>query len=131
MADTHTASDPHMDSTPTPHVSYGKVWVMLLILTVLEYFYAMFLKDRFVILVFGLMFLASIKAILVALYFMHLKFEGKWVYIWLVPAGFLVCVFIGALYPDIGMQRSTWPDYSDEEAAVAPARPGPAANVRA
>jgi cytochrome c oxidase subunit 4 len=123
MTESHSPAGAHDDTTP--HVAYGKVWFALLVLTVLEYFYAAWKKDSFIVLVLGLMFLASVKAILVALYFMHLKFEGNWVYIWLIPAGFLVLVFIGALYPDIGMQRSIWPDYPDEEeAATAPAIPG-------
>jgi cytochrome c oxidase subunit IV len=129
MTETHAPTNAHDDSRP--HVAYGKVWFALLILTVLEYFYAARMKDTFVVLVLGLMFMASIKAILVALYFMHLKFEGKWVYVWLVPAAFLVLVFISALYPDIGMQSSSWPDYADQdEAATAPAIPDSAATLR-
>ena len=42
------------------------------------------------------MFWAIIKASLVGWYFMHLKFEGKWVYSMLVPAGILAAVFIFA-----------------------------------
>ncbi len=38
------------------------------------------LKDFFLILLVGLLLLAGIKAGLVGWYFMHLKFEGKWVY---------------------------------------------------
>ena len=48
------------------------------------------------------MFWAVIKASLVGWYFMHLKFEGKWVYFMLVPAGILAMILIFALIPDIG-----------------------------
>ena len=50
------------------------------------------------------MAMAIIKATLVGWYFMHLKFEGRWVYFMLVPAGILATIFVLALYPDIGMQ---------------------------
>ena len=53
------------------------------------------------------MFWAVIKACLVGWYFMHLKFEGKWVYYMLVPAGILAIVLIFALIPDIAMQPVT------------------------
>lgn len=108
------------------HAPYIKVWFALLILTLVEYFYAYFMSGRFLTLVLGLMFLACIKAGLVAWYFMHLKFEGRWVYYMLIPAAFLAAVFILALYPDIGTERVVYPDYPDEEeAAVSPAQPGP------
>jgi cytochrome c oxidase subunit IV len=111
--------------------TYWAVWRALLVLTVLEYFYAMYLSEDFLWLVLGLMCLASFKAGLVGWHFMHLKFEGKWVYLWLIPAGLLAMVFIFALYPDIGRQRSIWPDYPDEEeAAVAPPVLGPSIALR-
>ena len=43
-------------------------------------------EHGFALLVLGLMSLAGIKAALVGLYFMHLKFEGRWIYFMLVPA---------------------------------------------
>ena len=63
-----------------------KVWFWLAVLTGVEYFYAFFLKDFFLILLLGLLVLAVIKAGLVGWYFMHLKFEGNWVYLLIVPA---------------------------------------------
>ncbi|HEV3168208.1 MAG TPA: cytochrome C oxidase subunit IV family protein [Isosphaeraceae bacterium] len=111
---------------------YLRVWAVLLVLTLMEYAYASFGEKSFLMLVLGLMFLAVIKAGLVGWFFMHLKFEGTWVYYMLVPACFLVMVFIGALYPDIGMQQPVVPDYSsEEEALTAPLHPGPAAAFRA
>ena len=75
-------------------------------------------------LVLGLMILAVIKASLVGWYFMHLKFEGRWVYCMLVPAGILAMVLIFALIPDIAMQPVTEenPDDEDESTAVPLAR---------
>ena len=104
--------------------TYLKVFVALLVFTILEYFYAKF-ASRFqfhiALLILGLMSLAIIKAALVGMYFMHLKWEGKWVYLMLVPAGILVMVFITALTPDIALQPGAPPTSVDEEeVAVAP-----------
>src|SRR3954466_13451535 len=106
---------------------YLKVFLALLIFTILEYFYAKF-ASRFqfhiALLILGLMSLAIIKAALVGMYFMHLKFEGRWVYLMLIPAGILAMVFITALTPDIALQPGAPPmSVAEEEAAVAP--PGP------
>ncbi|HEX8201523.1 MAG TPA: cytochrome C oxidase subunit IV family protein [Isosphaeraceae bacterium] len=113
--------------------TYLKVFVALLVFTILEYFYAKF-ASRFqfhiALLILGLMALAVVKAALVGLYFMHLKFEGRWVYLMLVPAGILAMVFIFALSPDIAMQPSAPPTTVDEdEAAVTP--PGPVLTLAA
>src|SRR5262249_24873571 len=111
---------------------YLKVWAVLLVLTLMEYGYAASGVSSFIMLVLGLMVLAMIKASLVGWNFMHLKFEGNWVYILLLHTYLLVFVFIEALYTDIGMQKSAFPDYSDEEEAFsAPLQPGPAAFERA
>jgi cytochrome c oxidase subunit IV len=39
----------------------------------------------------------------VMLYFMHLKFEGKWKYVLLAPTMVLALAIIAALTPDIGL----------------------------
>lgn len=113
------------------HAPYLKVFFALLVLTLLEYGYASFLNLSFLTLVLGLMCMAVIKASLVAWYFMHLKFEGNWVYIMLVPAGILMLVVLFALYPDIGMQRTIYPDYRQQEEEVSlPAEPAPVVALR-
>jgi cytochrome c oxidase subunit 4 len=86
------------------HAPYLKVWFALLIFTLIEYFYAFALKDLFVILVLGLLFWAAIKAALVGWYFMHLKFEGNWVYFMIIPAAVLATILVLALSPDISMK---------------------------
>ena len=45
--------------------------------------------------------MATAKAALVALFFMHLKFEGRWKYVLVVPPLILMIVLILALCPDI------------------------------
>ena len=84
--------------------TYMKVFASLTIFTAIEYFYAHIFKDTMVVLILGLMTWAIIKAALVGLYFMHLKYEGRWVFAMLVPAGLLGTVLVCALMPDIAMQ---------------------------
>ena len=45
--------------------------------------------------------IASIKASAVALFFMHLKFEGKLIYLILIVPVFLCLVLVIALIPDV------------------------------
>jgi cytochrome c oxidase subunit 4 len=106
------------------HAPYLKVWFALLVFTVIEYMYAHWFKDTFLILVLGLMLWASIKAAMVGWYFMHLKFEGRWVYGMLIPAAILACVFIFALYPDMALHPVTEENPPEDEAS-APLYPGP------
>ena len=118
------------------HVPYMKVFYALLVFTVLEYFYAKLASGMgfsLGALVLGLMILAVTKASLVGIYFMHLKFEGRWVYLMLVPASLLALVLIFALYPDIGQQRTADADAADDEVTSmsAPLNPGPPASANA
>jgi len=50
------------------------------------------------------MAISTAKAICVMLFFMHLKYEGKWKYTMLLPAGILAAVLVFALVPDIGLR---------------------------
>jgi cytochrome c oxidase subunit IV len=121
MAETNLTPDQEMHVES--HAPYLKVFFALLVLTILEYFYAM-MPVSFLALVLGLLALAVTKATLVGMYFMHLKFEGRWVYFMLVPAGVLATIFVLALYPDIGMQPvSEQPLGEDEVGAVVPRQP--------
>jgi len=83
------------------HVPYLKVWFGLLVLTVIEYFYARIFMDHFTLLILGLLFWAIIKACMVGWYFMHLKFEKPWVYLMLVPAFIFATILTLALCPDM------------------------------
>ena len=58
------------------HPNYLAIFWILLTVTVLEVGYS-FLKVPRAVLIGGLVALAGFKALLVALYFMHLKFERK------------------------------------------------------
>ena len=47
-----------------------------------------------------------IKAGLVGWFFMHLKFEGNWVYIMIVPAFVLATILVLALMPDMALKEN-------------------------
>ena len=78
------------------------------------------------ILLLGLLFWAVIKAGLVGWYFMHLKFEGNWVYILIVPAFVLATILVLALCPDMAMKPETEENPGGDSVYVlpAPALPG-------
>jgi cytochrome c oxidase subunit 4 len=97
------------------HAPYIKVFWALSVFTVLEYLYARFLPLGFVPLVAGLMVLALTKAFLVCWYFMHLKFEGRWIYLMLVPVCLLAMIVVLGLTPDIAFHE----DPATVSAAVA------------
>lgn len=82
------------------HAPYLRVWLALAVLTAIEYFYASWFSGIFVVLVLGLLLWAALKAGLVGWYFMHLKFEGKWVYLLIVPALLMATILVLALLPD-------------------------------
>ena len=67
-----------------------------------------------------------IKAGLVGWYFMHLKFEGNWVYILIVPAFVLATILVLALMPDMAMKPETEENPGEESSFVVPAPAGPA-----
>ncbi len=88
------------------HAPYLKVFWTLLVLTIAEYAYAKFLpKMPFAYLVAGLMVLAITKAFLVGWFFMHLKFEGRWIYMMLVPVCLLATIVVLGLTPDIAFHE--------------------------
>jgi cytochrome c oxidase subunit IV len=126
MTEPHAAHDSHDHGDPRP--IYKRVFVVLLIFTILEYAYATWSHAGFLNLVIGLMIMATIKAALVGMYFMHLKYEGTWVYYLLVPAACLATVLIGLLCPDIAFQANIEPPAAaeDEAAITAPAPPNTA-----
>ncbi len=133
MTEAHRTPDQqqHVES----HAPYMKIFYVLLVLTVLEYFYAKLASKMgfsLAALILGLMGLAITKATLVGMYFMHLKFEGRWVYLMLLPASLLALGLICALYPDIGQQRTADQEAADDDVVSASASlsPGRAAAPR-
>lgn len=103
------------------HAPYMKVWAILALLTLGEYFYAMIFKDHFPLLVSGLVSLALIKAGMVGWYFMHLKFERKWVFLLIIPACIMAIFLTLMLTPDMAMKPGDIETGSEDESWVAPA----------
>lgn len=83
------------------HVSqYLNVFYSLIVLTVLE-LGCTWLPIGKLAVVLMLMVLAVTKAALVGAYFMHLKFEGRWKHVILVPPSLLAIILVFALMPDV------------------------------
>lgn len=86
-----------------PHVNYWAIFGALCLLTV-----ASVIADLMggtmgkVVLALVVLTVACFKAMFVMLYFMHLKFEGKWKFVLLAPTTILALAIIAALMPDIG-----------------------------
>jgi cytochrome c oxidase subunit 4 len=95
--------EPHGVTVPTPHhhVNYLAIFAALVVLTIITVgVYFLHPSSELVKILLALL-IASVKAILVAYFFMHLKFEGKLIYtIFIVPL--ILCVLlVVALIPDI------------------------------
>ena len=66
-----------MESTEHKHPNYIAVWAVLFVMTVVEVGVAMLSHIPRPVLILALVGLAIWKALLVAMYFMHLKFEPR------------------------------------------------------
>jgi cytochrome c oxidase subunit 4 len=96
--------EPHGVSVAMPHhkVNYYMIFVALVALTVVTVAIAFKRFDNEMVNVLLALLVASVKAMFVATYFMHLKFEGKLIYtIFMVPL-VLTVILVCALIPDIG-----------------------------
>lgn len=58
-------------------------------------------------LIFGLLGCAIVKMLLVAEFFMHVKYEGVWIRILMIPTAVLAFVVIAFLAPDVGRVHMT------------------------
>jgi cytochrome c oxidase subunit IV len=100
----HRIPEPaHGHAEPTAHhkVNYLAVFITLVVLTVITVVVAFVNLKSEVAKVFLALAIASIKASAVILYFMHVKFEGKLIYlILIVPLTFCVLLVI-SLLPDV------------------------------
>ena len=107
MASAHAQSrepeEPHGVSVPTPHhkVNYVAIFLLLVLLTVVTVAVAFVHIESEIIKVLVALVIASIKAAFVCLFFMHLKFEGKLIYLILIVPLMLTVLLVCALIPDI------------------------------
>jgi cytochrome c oxidase subunit IV len=126
-ADTHgrmhgEPEEAHGVTVPTPHhhVNYIAIFGTLVVLTAITVGVYFLHPSSEIVKVLLALLIASTKAILVAYFFMHLKFEGKLIYtIFIVPL--ILCVLlVVALIPDIlrGPLFNNRPVFSPDVAAA-------------
>jgi cytochrome c oxidase subunit IV len=103
-AASHRIPEPeHGHTEPAPHhkVNYVAVFILLVVLTVVTVAVAFLHIEKEWQKVLLALAIASVKAAAVVLYFMHMKFEGKLIYlILIVPVTFCV-VLVVSLLPDV------------------------------
>ena len=99
----HEPEEPRGHSEPMPHhkVNYVAIFGLLVVLTVVTVLATFIPTDKELVKVLIALSIASVKASFVALCFMHLKFEGKLIYLILLLPLFLCFVLVLALIPDI------------------------------
>src|SRR5437762_7581933 len=101
----HEEAHGHTEATPHHTVNYYFIFFSLVILTIATVLVAFHRFENEVANLLLALLIASVKATLVAMFFMHLKFEGKLIYfIFFVPL--VLCVLLTvALIPDILLNK--------------------------
>jgi cytochrome c oxidase subunit 4 len=79
---------------------YYKIFGILTVLTIVEIAWAAWFHESRALLAGGLGIMAAVKAALVGLYYMHLKYEGKLLWVIALFPLVLVVVMISGLLPD-------------------------------
>jgi cytochrome c oxidase subunit 4 len=109
MSDEHEsapAGDHSGHEAHHPHVNYWAVFAALCVLTGVSWLADKMgdfgLLHKGTLLTFIVLAVACAKALFVMMYFMHLKFEGKWKFVLLAPTIILAMAIPAALMPDIG-----------------------------
>lgn len=133
MADEHAPSGEHAEHD-AHSVNYWAIFGILSVLTVVSVV-ADLLGDfgaiknaigamsmKFVV-GFIVLTVACFKATFVMLYFMHLKFEGKWKFVLLAPTMVLALAMVAALSAEIGVHYYTLQTPQTVEAAAQAAHP--------
>jgi cytochrome c oxidase subunit 4 len=130
---THPAAEHAAHDEHHPHVNYWYIFYALCVLTGLSIVADVARENSTLVNLTGthyaailtcfvVLAVATAKALFVMLYFMHLKFEGKWKFVLLTPTIVLAMAIPAALMPDIG---SHYYDYEvpqlepEEDAALA------------
>ncbi len=103
MTDAHSAGEHDADAH---HVNYLRIFIALCVCTLLSVIFDMVPLSKGLIAVLVLA-VAVAKAQFVMRYFMHLKFEGNWKYVLLLPTAILACGMPLALAPDISLHYYT------------------------
>jgi caa(3)-type oxidase subunit IV len=97
------------DEHDSMHFSAERVFLGLFVFTVLEVGWGLAGKHfdwNRPMLWGGLLFFATLKGWLIAVYFMHLKFEGWVVRSLILPTPFLILVIFGYVMPDVADEET-------------------------
>jgi cytochrome c oxidase subunit 4 len=109
-AQAHGADHGHGDHHEVGIAQYIYVFIALCVLTTASFFtyssYWPFHAQPMIGWAF-MMAVSCTKAMLVILFFMHVKYEANWKYVLTIPAAFMSIFLVLALVPDVGM-RSRW-----------------------
>lgn len=99
----HEPEEAHGTTVPMPHhsIPHFKVFGALLILTAVTVGVYFLHPSNELVKVLLALFIASVKAILVCFFFMHMKFEGKLIYMILIVPLLLCVLLVVALIPDV------------------------------
>lgn len=109
-------TDSHACDAPAMPFRVGRIFVLLVLLT-LATFASLFIRDRFSAVwspttnTLFILLVATAKASLVILFFMHWKYEGAWKYVLCVPTVLLAVIAVLALMPDVALdtyQKASW-----------------------
>ncbi len=103
------------DDHEAHHVNYVLVFAALCVFTALSVVFDVLSFENHAVTVVLVMAVAVAKAMCVMAFFMHLKFEGNWKYVLLVPTTILAIGLPLALMPDIGVvyYTSTAPQHGE------------------
>jgi cytochrome c oxidase subunit 4 len=95
--------EPHGVTAAAPHhkINYFAIFAALVILTIVTVCVAFYRFENETVNLLLALLIASIKATLVAMFFMHLKFEGKLIYVIFCVPLVLCVLLIVALIPDV------------------------------
>jgi cytochrome c oxidase subunit 4 len=89
-------------------MKYIYVFIALCLLTTMSFLtYTDFWRDKFDVRAgwFLMMAVSCSKAMLVILFFMHVKYEANWKYVLTIPASIMSIFLILALVPDVGLRN--------------------------
>lgn len=111
-------TEPHADH----HVNYMLIFVCLIVLTVATVAVAFKRFDQHWINLAIALAVASVKALLVARYFMHLKFEGKLIKLTLIFPIILCVIMVAGLIPDVVIEPTGKEAAADYNKPAAPAK---------
>jgi cytochrome c oxidase subunit 4 len=111
MADTHASSHHHAHESHGGVGKYLFVFGALCVLTAISVFIGnSFLMNTESIGWTGMIAVSCAKAMLVILFFMHLKWEANWKYVLTVPASIMSIFLMLMLVPDIGLRTRHYND---------------------